>query len=99
MKCTSIIGSDKRMDCANEWYEPINALPIQCDTCGFPDLDYVPQPYYLVKSKTKTANEFAVAEKGNFLVRDRVKKVLEAVAPNQCEYYPTTFRKTTETTP
>jgi hypothetical protein len=62
-------------------------------------LDFVPQPYFLVKARTMSPNELALAENGNFLVRDRVRKVLELLAPGQCGFYPTCFAKTTEVTP
>ena len=99
MRCVEISGSDDRMDCRDMFYDPINPLPRKCAKCGFPNLDHVPQPYYLVKSRTLTPNELAPAENGNFFVRDRVRRVLELVAPGQCRYFPTHFKGTTQETP
>jgi hypothetical protein len=46
-----------------------------------------------------TPNELAPAENGNFLIRDRVHRVLDLVAPRQCSYFPTHFKETTQETP
>jgi len=71
------------MDCRDMFYDPINPLPAQCPECGFPDLDHVPLPYFLVKSRTRSPNELAEAENGNFFVRERIRRVLELLALNQ----------------
>ena len=81
MRCVQVTGSDDRMDCAQWYFDTINPLPRKCETCGFPDLDYVPQPYFLVRSRTMSPDELAPAYVGNFLVRDRVKRVIELLAP------------------
>lgn len=99
MRCVAISSSDDRMDCREMFYDPINPLPKRCRKCGFPDLDHVPQPYFLVKSRTMTSNELAEAENGNFFIRERVRRVLDILAPGQCTYYPTTYKGTSETTP
>ena len=99
MRCISLTGSDNRMDCRDMFYDPVNSLPSRCDACGFPDLDHVPRPYYLIKSRTMSPNEMAPAENGNFFVRERVRGVLELIAPGQCEFYPTCFKGTTNETP
>ncbi len=44
-------------------------------------------------------NELAMAENGNFFVRQRVRRVLELIAPDHCDYFPTCFKGTTEETP
>jgi hypothetical protein len=99
MRCVQITGSDDRMDCREMFYDPLNPLPRKCPTCGFPDLDHVPQPYFLVKSRTLTPNELALAENGNFFVRQRVRRVLEVLAPGQCSYFPTCYKGTSQETP
>jgi hypothetical protein len=99
MRCVQIIGSDDRMDCRDMFYDPLNPLRRKCATCGFPDLDHVPQPYVLVKSRTMTPNELALAENGNFFIRERIRRVLEVVAPGQCSYFPTCYKGTTRPTP
>jgi hypothetical protein len=99
MRCVHITGSDERMDCRQMFYDPINPLPRKCARCGFPDLDFVPQPYFLVKSRTMTPNELALAENGNFLVRERLRRVFELLAPGQCACFPTCYKGTAETTP
>src|SRR5262245_34511568 len=99
MRCVRISASDDRMDCRDMFYDPINPLPKKCGKCGFPDLDHVPQPYFLVKSRTVAPNELALAENGNFLIRDRVRRVLDIVAPAQCSYLPTCYKGMPDKTP
>ncbi len=99
MRCVKISGSDDRMDCREMFYDPINLLPQQCSQCGFPNLDHVPQPYFLVKSRTMSPNELALAENGNFFVRERIRRVLELLAPGQCDYFPTCYKGTLQETP
>ena len=99
MRCVQVSTSDDRMDCREMFYDPINPLRKKCPTCGFPDLDHVPEPYFLVKSRTMTSNELAGAESGNFFIRDRVRQVLDILAPGQCIYYSTTYKGTSTKTP
>jgi hypothetical protein len=87
------------MDCRDMFYDPINPLPRKCPKCGFPDLDHGPQPYFLVKSRTMTPNELALAANGNFFIRERERRVLDLVAPGQCTYFPTSYRAISEKTP
>lgn len=79
--------------------EPLNPLPPKCAKCGFPDLDHVPQPYFVVKSRTMSPNEMAPAENGNFFVRERIRRVLDLLIPGQCRFYPTCYKGTLEITP
>lgn len=99
MRCVKISTSDDRMDCREMFYDPINPLPRKCPKCGFPDLDHVPQPYFLIKSRTMSPNELAGANNGNFLVRERVRQVLDLLAPGQCTFFPTCYKGTSEKTP
>lgn len=99
MRCISLTGADDRMDCRDMFYDPINPLPAKCPRCGFPNLDYVPQPYFLVKSRTMSPNELAPAENGNFLVRERIRRVLEILAPGECTFFPTCYKGTSTETP
>jgi hypothetical protein len=99
MRCIELTGSDDRMDCRDMFYDPLNPLPPKCSKCRFPDLEHVPQPYYLVKSHTMSPNEMACAENGNFFVRDRVRRVLEMLAPSQCDFFATCYKGSSEQTP
>ncbi len=99
MRCVEISTSDDRMDCRDMFYDPINPLPKKCSKCGFPDLDHVSQPYFLVKSRTMSPNELAGGENGNFFIRERVRRVLDILAPGQCTYFPTTYKGTSARTP
>lgn len=99
MRCVTITGSDDRMDCREMFWDPINPLPRKCAKYGFPDLDHVPQPYFLFKSRALSPNELALAENGNFFIRDRVRRVLDTLAPGQCTYFPTCYKGTSEKTP
>lgn len=99
MRCVQVTGSDDRMDCRDMFSDPINPLPRKCVGCGFPDLDHVPQPYFVVKSRTMSPNELALAENGNFFVRERVRRVLDLLSPGQCTFFPTCYQRTSEKTP
>ena len=99
MQCIELTGSDNRLDCRDMFHDPLNLLPVKCAGCGFPDLECVPHPYYLIKSRTLSPNEMASAENGNFLVRDRVRHVLQVLAPRQCQFFATHYQGTSEETP
>jgi hypothetical protein len=96
-----ICGSDTTMDHRNLMAggPGINPLPAACKTCGFPDLDFVPTPYFLIRSRATSNNEFALAEFGNVLVKARVRKIFETAIPGLCDFHPTFFLKSTELTP
>jgi len=92
-------GSDSRLD--NRGYlpdEPVNPLPAKCKACGFPDLDYVPQPYRLIRARTRCADEMVLAENGNFLVRARARRILEIAVSGEFAFYPTCCEKSDEPT-
>jgi hypothetical protein len=92
-------GSDTRMDCGSAFFDWINPLPVACASCQFPDLNYVPQPYALIRSRARSSNEMSPAAYGNFFVRDRMRSVLQTVTPGACDFYPTVYRGTVEQTP
>ena len=94
MRYIKITGSDDRMDCRGMFLDPINQLPRKCPKCGFPDLDHVPQPYFLVKSRTLSPNELALAGNGNLFIRQRIRRVLDVLASGQCSYSPTCYKGT-----
>jgi hypothetical protein len=90
------------MDCrdlGNDQDNPINPLPRKCAKCGFPNLDHVPQPYFLIKSRTMSPNELAMAQNGNFLIRERVRRVLDLLVPGQCTFYMTYTKGASGATP
>jgi len=99
MRCIALTGSDTRLDCGEFPEDPLNPLPVRCAICGFPDLDHVPQPYQIVKSRAMTSNEALPAAYGNLLVRDRVRRILELAAPDACAFYPTVFGPRGEVSP
>lgn len=86
-------GPTVQMDRLGDGYEPANSLPIRCPHCSFPDLDFVPRPYLLTKGTASPA-ETGLAVRGNFLVRERVRKILELVVPGACSFHPTAERST-----
>lgn len=81
-------GPDEQMDHYRGSYEPVNPLPIKCPHCTFPNLDFIPEPYLLSKGVSSPA-ETSNAHFGNFLVRDRVKRILELAVPDACTFHPT----------
>lgn len=92
-----VTGSDTRIDQRDNG-RPLNGLPVRCGGCGFPDLDHVPRPYFLIRSRTKSTNEMALARVGNFLLRDRARRVLELACPGQCDFHRTAYEKSDEAT-
>ena len=84
-------GPDTRMDQLTHLL-PANPLPVKCPHCTMPDLDFIANPYVLNKGFTAPA-ETAPAEVGNFLVRDRVRKILEIAVPGACRFVPTADKK------
>lgn len=99
MECVELTGSDTGLDCGPFVFDWINALPVRCSTCGFPDLDAVPQPYRILRSRAMTPHESVPAAYGNLLVRDRVRRVLDLAAPGACTFHPTVFNKGTGVSP
>lgn len=95
--CVEMVGPDVQMDQHGGSYEPANRLPPKCRHCSFPDLDFVPQPYVLTKGVT-APSEISPAQMGNFLVRKRVRQILEVVVPQACAFYPTIEKKTQKAT-
>lgn len=99
MRCVRITASDDRMDCHNTFRNPINPLPLKCPRCGFPNLDHIPQPYFLTKSRTMSPHELALAANGNLLIRERIRRVLDLLTPGECSFFPTCYKGTSEQTP
>lgn len=97
--CVMMTGPDVQMDLLGDsCYDPANPLPIKCPHCTFPDLDFVAHPYLLTKGISSPA-ETSPAWLGNFLVRERVRRILELVVPNACTFYLTAERKSKKPTP
>ncbi len=97
-QCLRMVGPDDQMDRESGHLEPLNALPVACPACKRPDLSFVTSPYALGK-KIEAPVDFAPAVAGNFLVRESMKRVLEAVAPELCRFHPTIHRRTKQPTP
>lgn len=93
--------SDTRMDQKGAWFngDSLNPLPARCLTCGFPDLDFVSQPYFILRAPSMTPAEIGASNYGYLLVKDRMKRIVEYLLPDQCRFFPTTYLKTTEVTP
>ena len=90
--------SDSRMDLKGNLEAPANPLPLRCPRCRFVDIDFVPQPYVLCKGMENPA-DLSGAEVGNFLVRERLRQILDVVVPGQCDFFSTIHAKTKEPTP
>lgn len=93
-----MVGPDDQMDHKGDKRRPANPLPIKCPHCTFPDLDFVAEPYRLSRGISSPA-ETSPALLGNFLVRDRVKRILELVVPDACAFYVTAELKSRAKTP
>jgi hypothetical protein len=97
-RCVAMTGPDERMDHVGARLQDANQLPVQCQHCTFPDLDFVPKAYLLARGTASPA-ETAPARLGNFLVRDRIKNILEVIVPGACAFFPTADHKTHKPTP
>ncbi len=96
--CVQMTGPDVKMDLlGGGYYDLANLLPIKCAHCTFPNLDFIAKPYLLTKGFSSPA-ETSLACVGNFLVRERVKRILELAVPDACTFYPTAERKSKKPT-
>jgi hypothetical protein len=98
VRCCMMSGPDSSMDQFGDSLKPANPMSIKCPHCTMPDINSVPQPYFLVKGMASPM-EISSAQMGNFLVRDRVRQILEIAVPKACEFLPTTDKKTKKQTP
>ena len=96
--CVAMSGHDDQMDRKGNSTESTNALPAKCPHCTFPDLDYIHRPYLLTRGTASPA-ETSLAVQGNFLVRDRVRRILELVVPEACSFHPTADAKSKKSAP
>lgn len=87
--CVRMVGPDDMMDDDMRGYK---LQPVKCPHCGLRDIDYIVQPYLLRRGVSSPA-ETSEAQRGNFLVRERVKRILEMAVPDACIFYPTAERK------
>lgn len=95
--CVRMVGPDEEMD-KDMGGNFGQSLPIKCPHCTFRDLDYVAQPYLLRRGISSPA-ETSSAQRGNFLVRERVKRILEVTVPNACTFHPTAELKSKKPAP
>jgi hypothetical protein len=97
--CVQMTGPDGGMDLlGGSYYDFANPLPCKCPHCTFPDLEFVAKPYLLTKGVSSPA-ETAPAVLGNFLVRERVKRILELAVPGECTFHATAERKSKKSAP
>src|SRR6478609_5264486 len=90
--CVHMTGSTLGMDVRGKDSIPVNRLPINCTHCTMPDLDAVPEPYLLVKG-FDLPTETVLIRHGNFLVRQRVRHILEVAVPESCTFHLTADAK------
>jgi len=98
LRLVEMTGPDARMDQFGDADKRANPLPVKCPHCTMPDLEAVASPYLLAKGFASPA-ETSLAEVGNFLVRERMRKILEVVAPGACTFHRTAERKSKKPTP
>jgi hypothetical protein len=97
-RCVQICLADSPMDVGRNRDHPANPLPVRCPHCTFPDIDFVANPYLLAKGVSSPA-ETGMAEMGNFLVRERARRILEVAVPEECLFVPTAETKSKKPTP
>jgi len=96
--CVRMTGPDDRMDHVGDRRLDANKLPAKCPHCTLPDLNFTAKPYLLARGFVSPA-ETAPARAGNFLVRERVKRILELAVPDACTFIPTAEFKSKKATP
>lgn len=97
-RLSAITCSDRRMDIVDTNYlldTPINTYNIKCASCKFPDIDTIPNPYYLAKNRIFSGVEIMEADLGNLLISIRLKKIFEILFPGTC-VFKKTFIQTTK---
>ena len=80
MKLSQITCSDKRMDILDNNVlldTPLNKYEIKCDQCQFPNINIVPNPYYIRKKRMISGIDIFIADLGNLFVTDKVKSIIE----------------------
>lgn len=93
----SLCPVDNPMDTYGNFDIHVNELPAKCAYCTFPDLDFVPSPFGLVRGINSSA-EVSPLDSGNLLVRPRVREILTSLIGEQITCHPTCHWKTKEPT-
>ncbi len=96
--CVPMVGPDDQLDVYSNSWRPTNLLPVRCKHCSFPDIDFAPKPYLLARGFSSPAETWS-ALCGNFLVRERVRRILELAVPKACDFYSTAELKSKKPTP
>jgi hypothetical protein len=97
IRLTAICSSDRRMDILDTHKmldTPVNTYDVSCQMCSFPNIDKLPEPYYIAKGRDFSGIEVMEADLGNLFVSNRVKKILEILCPDQCTYKKTFIHQT-----
>jgi len=85
------------MDCktTNRLYDtPINKYELKCPECSFPDIDKIPEPYYIRKKFLYSNWEIFTANLGNIFVSARVKEILTLFFQDEIDFRPVYCEKT-----
>jgi len=101
IRLSTICCSDRRMDILDTncmLDTPINKYEIVCEECKFPNIDKIPEPYYIAKNRNFSGIEIIEADLGNLFISDRLKQVFDILLPNQCSYRKTFVEGSTITT-
>lgn len=98
--CVAMTGPDDEFDVQvkGQGFKLVNELPARCGHCSFPDIDFVPKTYLLARGVSSPAETWS-AKLGNFLVRERVRRILELAVPKACDFRPTAELKSKKATP
>ena len=86
------------MDCNTIRYyydTPINKYEVKCNSCKFPDINKIPEPYFMRKKFAYSNLEIFKANLGNLFLSDRIKKIFSVVFNEQLEYKPVYIENST----
>lgn len=98
LRAVQFYGQDHKLD-ETAQCKALNPLPIRCNTCAFPDFLSAPTPYQLRRGAMNAAADFSIGCHGWLLTKERLRKVIEIVAPGSCAILPTFAEKSGARTP
>jgi len=92
IRLSSITCSDKRLDILDNIKLldlPVNKYELKCRVCEFPNIDLIPNPYFIAKNRDFSGVEIMKADLGNLLISDRLKQIFEILFENQLVFFQT----------
>lgn len=98
LRANEFYGPDQSLD---ETFDskPLSPLQLRCKVCQFPEYLHAPEPYRVRKAAMNAAGDFTIGTHSWLLAKERLRTVIELVAPNCCSFHLTYAEKTGAQTP